>query len=110
MSDSPPPAPEIGLDELAAALQEGATVVDVRELDEYVEAHVPGVQLIPLSEFNERWQEIPAEGPVYVICAVGGRSMKAAVALRSAGIDAFNVAGGTNAWRKEGRRVETGQP
>ena len=105
-----PPAPQVDLDALAAALQEGATVVDVREVDEYVEAHIPGTQLVPLSEFNERWQEIPAEGPVYVICAAGGRSMKAAVALRGAGIDALNVAGGTNAWRKEGRRVETGQP
>ena len=109
MSDTPP-APEVGLDELAAALQEGATVIDVREVGEYVEAHVPGVQLLPLSEFNERWQEIPTDGPVYVICASGPRSMKATVALRSAGVDAVNVAGGTNAWRKEGRRIETGTP
>jgi rhodanese-related sulfurtransferase len=90
-------------------MEQGATVVDVRELDEYVEAHVPGVQLIPLSEFQQRWQEIPSDGPVYVICAAGVRSMKAATALRQSGVEAINVAGGTNAWKNEGRPVETGQ-
>ncbi|MEY2478150.1 MAG: hypothetical protein QOG87_3465 [Actinomycetota bacterium] len=110
MSDTPPPAPEVGLDELAKAIDEGAVVVDVREVDEYAEAHVPGVRLIPLSEFQQRWEEIPGDGPVYVICAVGGRSMKAATALRQAGIDAFNVAGGTNAWKGEGRPIESGAP
>lgn len=110
MSDTPSPAPEVGLDDLARAMDEGAVVVDVRELDEYVEVHVPGVTLIPLSEFEQRWQEVPADGPVYVICAAGSRSMKAATALRQAGVDAFNVAGGTKAWQGEGRPVETGQP
>jgi rhodanese-related sulfurtransferase len=110
VTDTPPAAPEVGVDELAQAMEEGAVVVDVRELDEYVRAHVPGVQLLPLSEFEQRWQEIPSDGPVYVICGSGPRSMRAAIALRQAGVDAINVAGGTRAWVNEGRPVETGQP
>jgi rhodanese-related sulfurtransferase len=110
VTDTPPAAPEVGVDELAQAMEAGAVVVDVRELDEYVRAHVPGVQLLPLSEFEQRWQEIPSDGPVYVICGSGPRSMRAAIALRQAGVDAINVAGGTRAWVNEGRPVETGQP
>jgi rhodanese-related sulfurtransferase len=112
MSDgTPEPAPEVDLDDLAAALEDGAVVVDVRELDEYVEAHIPGVTLIPLSELQQRWQEVPADrGTVYMVCAGGGRSKRAATALRQAGVDAVNVAGGIKGWIKTGRPVESGQP
>ena len=101
-------APEVGLDDMARALGAGEVVVDVRERDEYAEAHVPGVTLIPLSELQQRWEEIPRDGRVYVICAAGVRSMKAATALRQAGLDVVSVAGGTKQWQEEGRPIETG--
>lgn len=101
--------PEVSLDDLAQALEQGAAVVDVREVDEYVTARIPGVQLIPLSEFQARWEEIPTSGTVYVVCAAGGRSRKAAAALRQAGVDAVNVTAGTMGWQKEGRPIESGQ-
>lgn len=101
-------APEVGLDEMARALDAGDVVVDVRERDEYARAHVPGVQLIPLSELQQRWEEIRREGRVYVICQTGARSMTAATALRQAGVDAVSVAGGTKQWYEEGRAIETG--
>ena len=101
-------APEVGLDDMARALEAGEVVVDVRERDEYATAHVPGVTLIPLSELRQRWEEIPRDGRVYVICQSGVRSMNAATALRQAGLDAVNVAGGTKQWQEEGRPIETG--
>jgi rhodanese-related sulfurtransferase len=52
--------------------------------------------------------EIPADRPVYVICRSGGRSAKAVEHLRSQGIDAVNVTGGTLAWIEAGNAVETG--
>ncbi|RIK14455.1 MAG: sulfurtransferase, partial [Acidobacteria bacterium] len=36
------------------------------------------------------------------------RSLADADVLRSAGIEAYSVAGGTAAWRAAGRQVETG--
>ena len=45
---------------------------------------------------------------VYVICAIGGRSARAAEFLRGQGIDAINVAGGTNGWVDSGRAVVLG--
>lgn len=100
--------PEIALDSFAEHVERGAHVLDVRNPDEYAAAHVPGVQLIPLAELVDRVAEVPTDRTVYVICAVGGRSAKAAEFLRMQGIDAVNVAGGTKAWIASGRTVETG--
>lgn len=47
-------------------------------------------------------------GTLYVICALGGRSRTAAEFLRHNGIDAVNVAGGTNAWVAADFPVESG--
>jgi len=110
MSEQAEKAPEVGFDELEAALRDGKVVVDVRERDEYERAHVAGVRLIPMSELQQRWEEIPADDRVYVICQSGARSLNAAAALRQAGVDAVSVAGGTGRWAKEGRPVESGPP
>lgn len=100
--------PEIDVAELAEARRGGATLIDVREPDEYEQAHVPGARLVPLATVPERLDEVPDAGAVYVICAKGGRSLKAAEFYRSQGIDAINVAGGTSAWIDAGQPVDTG--
>ncbi|MHB8295554.1 MAG: rhodanese-like domain-containing protein [Acidimicrobiales bacterium] len=100
--------PEVDVETFADAHQQGATVIDVREPDEYVRAHVPGAKLIPLSEFNERYQEVPSDGTVYIICESGARSASVTQALVGAGYDAVSVAGGTGLWARTGRPVETG--
>ena len=99
---------EVDLDALAAALDTGAPVVDVRRPDEFVQAHVPGAKLIPLDELGSRLHEIPKGERVFIVCAVGGRSLQAATALQSAGWDAVSVAGGTDQWVEEGRPFKTG--
>ena len=100
--------PEIDIETLAARLADGAPVFDVRQPDEYEEAHAPGVVLIPLGEVPDRIAEFPTEGTVFVICKSGGRSAKAVEFLRANGVDAVNVAGGTMAWIDAGQPVETG--
>ena len=98
--------PEIDVVELAARREEGAPIIDVRRPEEYEEVRVPGVRLIPLPDVPERIDEVPTEGTVYVICATGVRSAKAAAHFRPIGIDAVNVAGGTVAWADAGLPVE----
>ncbi len=85
-----------------AAHAAGAAVLDVRNPDEYVAGHVAGAVLIPLGELAARQDEIPAGDPLYVICAVGGRSLTATKALVEAGYRAVSVAGGTNGWIERG--------
>jgi rhodanese-related sulfurtransferase len=101
--------PEIDVDELAERREAGQVVLDVRNPDEYEEAHVPGVVLIPLGELVERVDEVPTDGPLPVICRSGARSMQAAEYLRAQGIDAVNVVGGTLAWIDAGFPVESGE-
>jgi thioredoxin 1 len=97
-----PESLEVDLDTFAAAYAGGATLLDVRNPDEYEEKHVPGAVLIPLGELAARVEEIPSGDPLYVICAAGGRSLTAAKALAEAGYPAVSVAGGTNGWAAGG--------
>lgn len=100
--------PTIDIGTLSEALDAGAPVFDVREPDEYQDAHVPGARLVPLAEVPDRAGEFPDDREVYVICKSGGRSARAVELLRDRGVDAVNVAGGTSAWIEAGFPVERG--
>lgn len=99
--------PEISVDALDES-QGDFALIDVRNPDEYEEAHVPGVTLIPLPELLGRLDEVPADRRVYVICRSGIRSEKAARHMIERGIDATNVTGGMLAWIDAGKAVEAG--
>ena len=107
MSDT---TPEIAVDRLAREQSGGAAVVDVREPGEYVTGHVPGTTLIPMGQLSSRLGELDKSRPVYLVCASGNRSAAMTDLLRAAGFDAYSVAGGTSAWARSGRPVETGAP
>jgi rhodanese-related sulfurtransferase len=99
---------QVDLDTFAEAHAKGAVVLDVRNPDEYEDGHVPGARLIPLPELGERLDEVPEGDPLYVICALGGRSLVATKMLVAAGHSALSVAGGTNGWITQDRDVITG--
>lgn len=100
--------PAIDIGTLSGELASGAPVFDVRQPDEYDEAHVPGVRLVPLDQVPDRVDEFPTDREVYLICKSGGRSAKATEFLRARGVDAVNVTGGTMAWIEAGKPVERG--
>ena len=102
--------PEVNVHDLEIALVQGAILIDVREAEEFEVVRVPGARLIPLVEVADRRGEIPNGSRVYVICAKGGRSRVAAGLLREDGTDAVNVVGGTTAWLKAGKTVDSGDP
>jgi len=97
------PVREIDVDELAAHLAGGARLVDVREPDEYAAGHVPGAVLVPLGTVPDHVDAFTGDGPTYVICRSGARSMRAAEYVAEHGVEAVNVAGGTMAWIASGR-------
>jgi rhodanese-related sulfurtransferase len=76
----------------AAAHRDGAVVVDVRQLHEYVSGHVPGATLMPMATVRDRLRDLPGGRPVYVICATGRRSLIAASWMISAGIEQVGAA------------------
>ncbi|MBK8348095.1 MAG: rhodanese-like domain-containing protein [Saprospiraceae bacterium] len=70
-------------------ISEGALIVDVREADEVAQLslNVPEIIHIPLSEFENRYQEIPKDRKVILVCRSGERSLRAAGFLVNHGYD-----------------------
>ena len=82
-----------------------ATIIDVREDDEWAAGHAAGATHIPLGDVPARLDEVP-DGPVYMICKSGGRSAQATAFLNHQGRTAVNVEGGTGAWAQAGRPMQ----
>jgi hydroxyacylglutathione hydrolase len=97
--------------ELSELIKEGkATVIDVRATSEWDEGHIPGVRNIPLGHIAEHADELPREGPLVLHCQGGGRSSIAASVLKGKGFEnVANLAGGFQAWEKQGHRVRKGE-
>src|ERR1700682_5334429 len=82
-------------------------LLDVREPWEYQQGHVPGAQLIPLGELEQRVNEVPRDRPVLAICHSGQRRLAAAGYLLQLGYNSVsNVDGGTAAWIERGYPVD----
>ncbi|MCE7080664.1 rhodanese-like domain-containing protein [Streptomyces sp. ST2-7A] len=81
-------------------------LLDVREPDEWAAGHAEGALHIPMGEVIARRAEIEeraGDGPVHVVCRVGGRSAQVTAYLTQQGVDAVNVDGGMLAWEAAGR-------
>ena len=79
------------------------TVLDVREPDETVEAHVEGARFIPLGELAASGTSLPKDKPIVTFCRSGRRSALAVSILTSLGFDRVaNVQGGIIHWREQG--------
>jgi len=71
-----------------------AKIIDVREVYEHEEGNLGGVN-IPMSELQNRANEIPKEGDVILYCRTGSRSSYAIQALSQAGWNnLINLRGG----------------
>ena len=89
--------------------EEPPLLVDVRELDEFHVARVGGSVLLPLSTFMQRYQELPGDRPLLMLCRSGNRSGAATAHLLANGWrDVANVAGGIIAWERAGLPVNRG--
>ena len=92
-------------------LNESIFLVDCRENEEWNEAHIAAATLIPLSEFEAKYQTLLKDKNAKIImqCRSGARSMKACMFLLSKGFtDLTNVEGGIMSWKQEGFPVITG--
>ncbi len=115
MHPGQPQVPTIQVQEAAAALDVppgspgSPLLVDVRERDEFVSVRVPGAVLYPTSSFLLRFEELPRDRPLHVICQSGSRSTAvAAWLLRNGFVDVHNVAGGMIAWVRAGLETRRG--
>jgi rhodanese-related sulfurtransferase len=96
----------------------GNPIVDVREPEEFADGHIPGAVNIPLGRLEIEVSSHPAvveraggtrllrQRPVVLYCLSGGRSARAAAALRRLGFaNPVSLAGGILAWTGDGHPV-----
>lgn len=90
-------------------LSQGALLVDVREPNEVaaLSFDVDSVVNIPLSQFEQRWSELPRDRELVLVCETGGRSLKATYFLQYQGFERVaNMGGGLVKWMTKGFPVK----
>lgn len=99
-------SPSVSVHEAVERQKSGATIVDVREADEFDAISAPGAVLVPLSQIQREGLAAfsasgvdPHQQGLLLICRSGGRSGMVCEAL---GENAINVAGGMIAWQAAG--------
>lgn len=86
-------------------IKNGALLIDVRENDEVAALayDVPNSLHIPLSDFENRYLEIPKDKDVVMVCRSGGRSLRAAGFLVNHGYtNVVNMKHGIEKWVQKG--------
>ena len=100
--ESGEPYTRISVEEAKDMIDGGnASVIDVRQLDEWSSGHVQGAIHIPVDDILSRVNELPESGDLLFICAAGVRSGLACEYVASMGYDQkllFNIEQGTPTW------------
>ena len=89
-------------------LGEKDIILDVRNPDEFAEAHIKGAKNIPLPEVVSHAQELKKFSHIYIHCKRGGRAKTAFEALKNAGLDNLICIhdAGMDAWIDAGYAIE----
>ncbi len=105
-----PPIPQLDATSAQAKLagKPKPYLLDVRQPDEYAQAHIPGATLIPLGELSRRVNELPRDREIICVCHSGNRSHSATQHLISAGFQASNLRGGMMSWSHAGLPIKKG--
>jgi rhodanese-related sulfurtransferase len=103
-----PEAPSVSPEEAKALVDEGALLVDIRELEEWQAGRIPGAEFKPLSTINDWWPDLPVDRTVVLYCRSGNRSAHAVNALVSqvGRTNVLNLTGGIIAWDRAGLPVD----
>ncbi|MCF4150805.1 rhodanese-like domain-containing protein [Dethiosulfovibrio sp. F2B] len=74
--------------------QEGTFIVDVREAEQYADAHIKNAFNIPSDEVVECSEDLPKDEKILVVCGDGETSKTIAEELKGKGFDASYLEGG----------------
>lgn len=100
---------EVSVTRAAELHNSGVMMLDVREPDEWNQAHIAGAVLIPLGELQSRLNEVPKDQPVVVYCRTGHRSASGRDILKAAGYtNVTSMTGGITTWISQGLPTVSG--
>jgi len=86
----------------------GALVIDVREVGEYEEGHIPGAVNIPIRTLAANLDKVPTDRQIYVYCKSGFRAGQALSSLGMLGYDnVLSYKPGWNGWTEADQEVST---
>ncbi len=78
-------------------------VVDVRSPKELKSGYIDGSVFIPIWEIAQGRKSLPADRPLLLVCAIGGRSYGLGKYLNEKGWpEIYNLSGGIAAWKNAG--------
>lgn len=79
-----------------------AILIDVRTESEVKEGALPNAKNIVYDDsFADKLEGLPKDAPIFVYCAKGKRSEKAARIMREKGFkDVYQLSGGLDAWKQ----------
>jgi rhodanese-related sulfurtransferase len=101
--------PEISISAALAKKEAGTFILDVRQPDEWNEAHIPDSTLVPLDQLSSRINELPKDQEIVIVCRSGNRSAQARDLLLQAGFaQVTSMAGGLNQWKAAGYPTVSG--
>ena len=98
---------ELTPERTAAMVDSGeAQLIDVRQDFEWELSRIPGAVHVPLDQLPARTAELNGDRTIVFQCRSGARSGMAAQAFRASGREAYNLAGGIEAWVEDGREID----
>ncbi|MHC4218556.1 MAG: rhodanese-like domain-containing protein, partial [Planctomycetota bacterium] len=110
-----PPAPRVplphdrfvALDRFQELAEDPETpIFDIREPEEYRRGHIPRAESLPLRLLPDRWDDLPRDRTILMVCRSGRRSSRALRMLEDAGVmNVHALRGGILAWRAAGLPV-----
>jgi len=105
-----PDVPAVTVQQAAAMVEEGALLIDIRELDEWQMLRIPGADFKPMSQIQDWFQDLPRDVDIILQCRSGNRSAHATKALiNDAGFErVYNLTGGLIAWHSASLPVDRG--
>jgi rhodanese-related sulfurtransferase len=96
------PLPHISPSDAKALIDQGAIMIDIRDINEHARERIPRAMNVPLSKLSEN--SIGKEQTAIVFhCKTGHRTaMNTALLAKAAKAEAFILDGGIEAWKKAG--------
>lgn len=96
---------ELSPEQAAEKVADGAQLIDIRQGYEWEAGRIDGAVHIPLEQLPEQAANLDRERPIVFQCRSGSRSALATQVFRESGYEAFNLAGGLQAWIEDGREI-----